>query len=146
MAVAHVNHLPEVGFLFMRQALVEARLMSEKRACDGVYVATLAEELRNIEKKITALEEARRPSLDESSTRDSFLRAPEDLPDAEWIHRKARELGLRLRGVEQASKQERIAGMSRTTKAATAWRAVPRYPKTDASATNRETYKGESKI
>jgi hypothetical protein len=54
MAVTVMNHLPENGFFFMRQALVEARLMSDKRACDAVYVATLAEKLRNIEKNIAA--------------------------------------------------------------------------------------------
>ena len=48
MAVTGLNRLPDDGFFFMRQALVEARLMSEKQACDAVYMATVAEELRNI--------------------------------------------------------------------------------------------------
>jgi hypothetical protein len=146
MAVTGMNRLPDAGLSFMRQALVEARLMSEKRACDAVYVAALAEELRNVEKKIAALEEACRSAVDESTTQVLSLPSPEDLPDAEWIHQKARELGLRLRRVEQASKPERIAGTTGATRVMTVWRAVPRYPKTDASSTNRETYKGESKI
>jgi hypothetical protein len=41
MAVTGMNHLPDAGFIFMRQALVEARLMSDKRTCDAVYSATL---------------------------------------------------------------------------------------------------------
>jgi len=106
MAVTGVNQLPDAGFLVMRQAPVEARLMSEKRACDAVYVATLTEELRNIEKKIAAFEQTRRSAIDERSTPAPPLPAPEDLPDADWIHQKARELDLRLRGVEQAFRDE----------------------------------------
>jgi len=140
MAVTGMNHRSDAGFFFMRQALVEARLMSDKRACDVVYVATLAEELRNIEKKIAALEDGRSPASDES------LGCPDDSPGTEWIHRKARELAVRLRCVEQASRQETDSGATRITKRTTPWRAVPRYPKTKGSAANRETYKGESKI
>jgi hypothetical protein len=117
--------------------------MSDKRACDAVYVATLAEELRNIEKKIAALEEGRSPASDESPVQLSPLGCPEHLPGAEWVHQKARELGVRLRGVEQASRQETGAEATGTTKRTTPWRAVPRYPKTKGSAA---TYKGESKI
>jgi hypothetical protein len=146
MAVTGVNHLPDAEFFFMRQALVEARLMSEKRACDAVYVATLTEELRNIEKKITALEPIRRSLVEESSTQAPPLPASEDLPDADWIHRKARELELRLRGVEQAVKDENLSGSNGKTKTSTPWRAVPRYPSTQKSGVNRKTYKGESKI
>jgi hypothetical protein len=146
MAVTGTNHLPDDGLSFMRQALVEARLVSEKRACDAVYVATLAEELRNIEKKIAALEEACRSVVDESTTKVLSLPSREELPDAGWIHRKARELGLRLRSVEQASKQGRIADTTSAARVTTSWRAVPRYPKTQGGTANRNAYKGESKI
>jgi len=146
MAVTVMNHLPELGFFFMRQALVEARLMSDKRACDAVYVATLAEELRNIEKKIAALEQIRRSTVDENLTQVSPVPAPEDLPDADWIHRKAHELALRLHGVEKTFKHENGSGSNRSTKVSTNWRAVPRYPKTPGGAPNRKAYKGESKI
>jgi hypothetical protein len=128
MAVTGVNNLPDARFFFV-QALVEARLLSEKRACDAVYVATLAEELRNIEKKIASFEKARRSVIEESSTQAPPLPAQEDLPDADWIHRKARELELRLRGVEKSLKHENVSGSNGTTKTTTAWRAVPRYPK-----------------
>ena len=141
-----MNHFPEPGFFFMRQALVEARLMSDKRACDAVYVATLAEELRNIEKKIAAFEQIRRSPIDENLIQVSAVLPPEDLPDADWIHRKARELELRLRGVEQTFKHENGSGSNRSTKVSTNWRAVPRYPKTQGGAANRKAYKGESKI
>ena len=141
-----MNHLPEPGFFFMRQALVEARLMSDKRACDAVYVATLAEELRNIEKKIAAFEQIRRSPIDENLIQVSAVPPPEDLPDADWIHRKARELELRLRGVEQTFKHENGSGSHRSTKVSTNWRAVPRYPKTPGGAADRKAYKGKSKI
>ena len=114
----------------MRQALVEARLMSDKRACDAIYVATLTEELHNIEKKIAALEQIRRTPIDENLTQVSAVTAPEDLPDAGWIHRKARELELRLRGVEQTFKHENGSGSNRSIRVSTNWREVPRYPKT----------------
>ena len=126
MAVTVMNHFSEAGFFFMRQALVEARLMSDKRACDAVYVATLAEELRNIEKNIAALEQIRHSPIDENITQVSAVPAPEDLPGADWIHRKARELELRLRGVEQTFKHENASGSNRFTKVSTNWRAVPR--------------------
>lgn len=146
MAVVGANYLPDEGFFFMRQALLEARLITGKRACDAVYVATLVEELRNIEEKIAALEKACRSVVDESTTKVLSPRSPEESPDAEWIHRKARELGLRLRSVEKASKHERLAGTTGATRVATSWRAVPRYPKTQVGTANRNVYKDESKI
>src|SRR5215469_2874026 len=130
MAVTGINHLPDPGFFFMRQALVETRLMSEKHACDSVYVATLTEELRNIEKKIAALERIRRSVGEEGLTQAPPLPASEELPGADWIHQKARELELRLRDVEQALKHENLSGSNDNTKTSTAWRAVPRYPRT----------------
>jgi hypothetical protein len=138
MAVTATNHLPDSGFFFVRQALVEARLMSAKRACDAVYVATLAEELRNIEKKIAAFEQAHRSTIDESSTRIPPLPAPENSTDAEWIRRKARELELRLRGVEQASTHESVSGSNDAAKPSTSWRAVPRYPRAQGDVLNRK--------
>ena len=144
MGITRTNHLPDAGFFFMRQALVEAALMSEKRACDAVYVATLTEELRNIEKKTTAFEQTNPSSFDETST--TRLSAPEDLPNADWIHRKARELELRLRSVEERLNRGNGGGSNGTTKTSTVWRAVPRYPKTLESTGNRKVYKGESKI
>ena len=146
MTVTGVNLPPDARLFFMRQALVEAKLMSEKRACDAVYVATLTEELRNIEKKIASFEQTRRSVVDESSTQAPPLLAPEDLPDVDWIHQKARELELRLRGVEQAFKDENISGSNSTRRANTSWRAVPRYPKTREGAGSRKAYEGESKI
>ena len=143
MGITRTNHLPDAGFFFMRQALVEAALMSEKRSCDAVYVATLTEELRNIEKKIVAFERTNRSPSAESSI--TSLAAPEDLPDADWIHRKARELELRLRKVEE-SVTENGGSSNGNTRTSPVWRAVPRYPKTVGSAGNRKAYKGESKI
>ena len=103
--------------------------MSEKRACDAVYVATVAEELRNIEKTIAVLEIVGHPVTDESASQIPPLAPPEDLPDAEWIHRKARELRDRLRNVEQTSTQEKDGDATSTKRPRTPWRAVPRHPK-----------------
>src|SRR5664280_1778693 len=58
MATAKANHLPDLASYVVRPALVEAKLMTEKHARDAVYVVTLIEELRNIEVKIAATEEA----------------------------------------------------------------------------------------
>ena len=69
----------------------------------------MAEELRNIEKKVAALEVVYRRASNDGTSQVSRLAPPKDLPDAEWIHQKARELDRRLRSVEQFSKQEKIA-------------------------------------
>ena len=127
MAIAGLNPLPDAGFFFMRQALVEARLISGKRGCDAVYVATLAEELRNIEKKVAAFEESRGLTTDVSSAQLEPPPAAEDLPDVEWIHRKACELDRRLRSVEQSWQQN--SGWIGDARVPTTWRAVPRYPR-----------------
>src|SRR5271157_772935 len=52
MATAKANPLPHLVHYVIRPTLVEAKLMTEKHARDAVYVATLTEELRNIELKI----------------------------------------------------------------------------------------------
>jgi hypothetical protein len=118
--------------------------MSEKRACDAVYVATLTEELRNIEKKIAAFEQTSHSAIDESSQAPP-LPATEDLPDADWIHRKARELELRLRTVEQTLKRANVRSLNGNSRTSTRWCAVPGYPKTQGGAVNRKAYKGESR-
>ena len=57
MCAAKRNRALAPALLALRPALTEARLMTEKHACDENYVATLAEELRRIESKIAAAEE-----------------------------------------------------------------------------------------
>jgi hypothetical protein len=51
MATAKANYLPELALYVIRPALAEARLLNEKHARDAVYLATLAEELLNIERR-----------------------------------------------------------------------------------------------
>ena len=143
MAITGANQLPDPGFFFMRQALVEAKLISDKRACDEVYVVTLAEELRNIEKKISAFEQTRPSPIDGNLAQVSAVPESEDLPGADWIHRKAHELELRLRGVEQTFKSDNVSSSNGSTKGRTSWRW---YPKTQEGAANRKVYKGKSKI
>jgi hypothetical protein len=103
MATAKANHLPDLASYVIRPALVEAKLMTEKRARDAVYVTTLVEELRNIEARIAATEEARQLGSLAAPSQPRPCRAPKDRPDANWIREKSSELDLRLRRIEQSS-------------------------------------------
>jgi hypothetical protein len=105
MATAKANHLPDLASYVVRPALVEAKLMTEKHARDAVYVATLIEELRNIEAKIAATEEALQFGSFATSIQHRPCCAPKDRPNAKWIREKSSELDLRLRRIEESSKQ-----------------------------------------
>jgi len=105
MAASKTNFLSQVASYSIRPALVEARLITEKHAGDAVYVATLAEELRNIEAKIAAMEEVAQFGCSAAAIQIGSLLAAEDSPDANWIRTKSRELDARLRRVEQSSMQ-----------------------------------------
>jgi hypothetical protein len=105
MATAKANHLPDLASYVVRPALVEAKLMTEKHARDAVYVATLIEELRNIEAKIAATEEARQLGSFADLIQHRPCCAPKDRPDAKWIREKSSELDLRLRRIEESSQQ-----------------------------------------
>jgi len=106
MATAKANHLPALALYVIRPALVEAKLMTEKRAHDAVYVVTLTEELLSIEEKIAAMEEALQlvSQQEEAPARDRACRIPQDSPDANWIRAKSSELDRRLRRIEQSAK------------------------------------------
>ncbi|HZM12471.1 MAG TPA: hypothetical protein VFC15_19865 [Candidatus Limnocylindrales bacterium] len=103
MAVANTNSISQVASSAIRPALVEARLITDKHAADAVYMATLAEELRNIEAKIAAMEEANQFCLSVVATRSGPALVTEHNPDANWIRTKSRELVARLRRIEQLS-------------------------------------------
>ena len=105
MATAKANHLPDLAHYVIRSALVEAKLMTEKHARDAVYAATLTEELRNIEVKIAATEKALQLGSFAASIQHRPCCAPKDRPDAKWIREKSSELDLRLRRIEESSKQ-----------------------------------------
>jgi hypothetical protein len=98
----------EQPFFYMRQALVEAKLITKKHACDTVYVTTLAEELRDIEAKIIALESADHlgPSV---SGKVGSEPLPQFVPGAEWLHNKACELEARLRRIQPPSVETRVS-------------------------------------
>jgi len=108
MATAKANHLPALALAVIRPALVEAKLLTDKHAHDVVYVATLAEELRNIEEKIAAMEEALRlvSQRKDALALGKACRPPQDGPDAHWIRAKSSELSQRLRRIEQSAKSE----------------------------------------
>lgn len=119
----------EQPFFYMKQALVEAKLITKKHACDAVYVTTLAEELRDIEAKIIALEVA-----DNSGPSTLGKIGPEPLPQSlpgtEWIHSKACELEARLRCIQPSSVETKVSTSYLDGRTAKSWRAVPRYPAT----------------
>ena len=105
MATVKTNHLPALASCVIRPALVEAKLMTEKHARDAVYVVTLVEELGDIEMKIAAMEAAFQADSPAAATQQEPCRAPENRADAHWIRAKSSELDLRLRRIEQLSKQ-----------------------------------------
>jgi len=108
MATAKANHLPALQLYVIRPALVEAKLMTDKRARDAVYVVTLAEELRTIEEKIAAMEEALQlvSERGDALARERGCRPRQDAPDANWIRAKSKELDHRLHRIEQSAKKQ----------------------------------------
>jgi hypothetical protein len=106
MAAAKTNHLSDPARYVIRPALAEAKLMSEKHARDAVYVSTLTEELRNIERMIatmeTNLELAALPAPEE----EKFPVDAAEASAAMWIRSKSGELDRRLRRIEQAAPSE----------------------------------------
>lgn len=86
----------------IRPALAEARLMTKKRARDAVYVATLTEELRDIETEIAAVENDLQLNS-AAGIPGETITAPPKLLDADWIHTKSGELEARLNRIQQSS-------------------------------------------
>ena len=110
MTTAH--QLPELGSHLFRPTIVEARLMTAKQAQDAVYVATLAEELRGIERKLHAREDALKSAG--GSEHESIAAQPtEEECDAEWIRTKCRELDSRLRRIEKIERSRVTARVPR---------------------------------
>ncbi len=85
----------------IRPALAEARLVSKKRARDAVYVATLTEELRDIEAEIAAVENDLQ-LVSSGEAKDEATAGPPEAPDADWIHSKSGELEARLHRIQQS--------------------------------------------
>jgi hypothetical protein len=108
MAIAKANQLPALALYAIRPALVEAKLMTDKRARDAVYVVTLAEELRTIEEKIVDLEQALQVVSQEGDApaQERACRPHQDAPDANWIRAKSNELDHRLHRIEQSAKSK----------------------------------------
>ena len=91
---------PALVARLFRPAIVEAKLITAKRAQDLVYVATLAEELNAIEGKISAMEHSLQIDAPQTDSRPRPCRVPDRGADADWIREKSCELDLRLRRIE----------------------------------------------
>lgn len=90
------QHGPDLASL--RPAIVEGKLMTDKRAQDSKYVVLLAEELRNIEKAVEAAESpGELTSSDQKQDRESSPR------NATWFHQKCAQLDLRIRHLERSA-------------------------------------------
>jgi len=100
MAAARTNPLPDLARYVIRPTLVEARLLNEKHACDAGYLVGLAQQLRNVEVKIAALEQALR--LDPSATDKWLENVSGSQVDINWIRAKSSQLGCRLRRLEES--------------------------------------------
>ena len=98
MSHLKANRLQDFDAQVIRPALVEARLMTEKHVCDAVYIVTLTEELRDIEKKIARLEGML--GLQVAYHVDAPWPASPGCLDAPWIRAKSQELETRLRRIE----------------------------------------------
>jgi hypothetical protein len=103
MMSSRTIRLDELAAYVIRPILAEARLMSKKHACDAVYVTTLANELRGIEAKISAVEKDLELSSKGDLLRPEISCAVPEPPSAEWIRNKSAELEARLHRVEQSS-------------------------------------------
>jgi len=99
----------------IRPALAEARLMSKKRARDAVYVATLTEELRDIEAEIAAVEDDLQLHS-AAGGKNETLAPPLELPDADWIHTKSGELDARLQRIQQSPVNLKVWKLSKLSK------------------------------
>jgi hypothetical protein len=98
-----------LAICLFRPVISEAKLMNRKHAHDPIYVATLAEDLRTIDKKLAAMEDAlhveRTAFLQTEFT--STIAADSDLA-AEWIRMKSAELDIRLHRIETLSRHTEL--------------------------------------
>jgi hypothetical protein len=117
MAIAQTNWLSDHGAYLIRPALAEARLITAKHARDAVYVATLSEELRNIERTIDALEEKLDLRASAEAGKDTPALAATDLETIQRIRAKSCELEQRLRRIEELAPATRGPGSARGTTA-----------------------------
>jgi hypothetical protein len=103
--MTNTKRLPALALHSFRPAITDAKLMTEKQALDAVYVASLAEELATIDRKLSAMEQALHPeSLQNRGCACVSGQPPEQQRSALWVRTKCRELDSRLHriaGVEQ---------------------------------------------
>jgi small-conductance mechanosensitive channel len=103
--MTNARRLPALALHSFRPAIADAKLMTEKQARDAVYVASLAEELAAIDRKLSAMEQVLHPeSLQNRDCAGVSDPAPEEDRSAQWVRTKCRELDSRL---------HRIAGIEK---------------------------------
>lgn len=105
MTAAKTNHLSDPARYVIRPALAEAKLMTEKHARDLVYVTTLTEELRSIERMIATMETNLELAALPAPQQEKLLADGAEAVAAKWIRSKSVELDLRRR-IEQAAPSE----------------------------------------
>jgi hypothetical protein len=103
--MTNARRLPASALHLYRPAIAEARLMTDKQARDAVYVATLAEELAAIDRKLAAMEQALSPeTLPNRDAASAPGQAPGGERSAQWIRTKCRELDSRLHRIASLEK------------------------------------------
>ena len=90
-------NLSDLAAFQIRPALTEVHLLTDKHACDQVYMVTLAEDLCRAERTLESME-AGLPSGPSSTPQAGAVPAT---PDAQWVRAKCDELDARLHRLEQ---------------------------------------------
>jgi hypothetical protein len=115
-------NLSDLAAYEIRPALAEAHLLTDKHACDPVYIVTLTEELCRAERAIETMESSLqgKPSIE---SHEAGSAAPAT-PSAPWIRSKCHELHARLNRLERefpdrlkriaASERRRVRDRART--------------------------------
>ena len=107
MAIARATHLSDHAAYLIRPALAEAKLITAKHARDAVYVATLSEELRNIERTIATLEQELHLGALATPDQQTPALAAANVDAVSRIRSKSCELEQRLRRIEASVPSDR---------------------------------------
>jgi hypothetical protein len=101
MEIIPASRFADRATYLIRPALAEAKLITAKRARDMVYVTTIGEELRNIERSLDALEQQLHLGTCEEPEPCTPAADSADLNTVNRIRAKSCELERRLRRIEK---------------------------------------------